>query len=109
MAVGFGIVGLTSSIGGATLALMFLALTVGANSTLPSAFWAEFYGTRHIGAIKAMAAAVMVLGSAVGPGLTGGLIDLGVPLSTQFLWIAWFFVATCGIVWIGIHRARRLL
>ncbi len=109
MAVGFGIVGLTSSIGGATLALMFLALTVGANSTLPSAFWAEFYGTRHIGAIKAMATAVMVLGSAIGPGLTGVLIDLGMPLDIQFLWIGGFFVLVCVLTRIGIVRAVQTL
>ncbi len=109
MAVGFGIVGLTSSIGGATLALMFLALTVGANSTLPSAFWAEFYGTRHIGAIKAMATAVMVLGSAIGPGLTGLLIDLGMPLDIQFLWIGGFFVLVCVLTRIGIARAVQTL
>ncbi|CAD0184551.1 phosphoglycerate transporter family protein [Ruegeria sp. THAF57] len=109
MAVGFGIVGLTSSIGGATLALMFLALTVGANSTLPSAFWAEFYGTRHIGAIKAMATAVMVLGSAIGPGLTGVMIDLGVPLDIQFLWIGGFFVLVCVLARIGIARAVQTL
>ncbi len=109
MAVGFGIVGLTSSIGGATLALMFLALTVGANSTLPSAFWAEFYGTRHIGAIKAMATAVMVLGSAIGPGLTGVLIDLGLPLDIQFLWIGGFFVLVCVLTRIGIAGAVQTL
>ncbi len=109
MAVGFGIVGLTSSIGGATLALMFLALTVGANSTLPSAFWAEFYGTRHIGAIKAMATAVMVLGSAIGPGLTGVLIDLGMPLDIQFLWIGGFFVLVCVLTRIGIAGAVQTL
>ncbi len=109
MAVGFGIVGLTSSIGGAMLALMFLALTVGANSTLPSAFWAEFYGTRHIGAIKAMATAVMVLGSAIGPGLTGVLIDLGMPLDIQFLWIGGFFVLVCVLTRIGIVRAVQTL
>ncbi|WP_371808235.1 MFS transporter [Ruegeria sp. HKCCA5491] len=109
MAVGFGIVGMTSSIGGATLALMFLALTVGANSTLPSAFWAEFYGTRHIGAIKAMATAVMVLGSAIGPGLTGVMIDLGVPLDIQFLWIGGFFVLVSVLARIGIARAAQTL
>ncbi|WP_174824977.1 MFS transporter [Ruegeria arenilitoris] len=109
MAAGFALFAFVQTIPGAVIGLSCLAISVGANSTLPAAFWAEFYGTRHIGAIKAMAAAVMVLGSAVGPGLTGGLIDLGVPLSTQFLWIAWFFVATCGIVWIGIQRAGRLL
>ena len=107
MAVGFAVLSVSSTINGALLGLIFLGLTVGAHSTLPSAFWAEFYGTRHIGAIKAMATAVLVLGSAIGPGLTGILIDQGISLSTQFLWIAVFFVSVCVLVWIGITRALR--
>jgi MFS family permease len=109
IAIGFVIAGMTNSIGGALIAMIFLGLTVGANNTLPSAFWAEFYGTRHIGAIKAMATAVMVLGSAIGPGLTGILIDAGIPLSTQFLWIGGVFILVCLSAKIGITRAVRLL
>ncbi len=109
IALGFVLAGATSSIVGAIVSLIFLGLTVGANSTLPSAFWAEFYGTRHIGAIKALATAVMVLGSAIGPGLTGVLIDRGVPLDTQFLWIGAFFVLVCTMSWIGVSRAARTL
>lgn len=74
-----------------TLGFAVLALTSGANGTLPNAFWAEFYGTKFIGSIKAMAAAVMVFGSAIGPGLTGTLIDLGISLETQFVFVALFF------------------
>ncbi len=105
MAVGFAILSAVDTISGALIGLIFLALTVGANSTLPSAFWAEFYGTRHIGAIKALATAVMVLGSAIGPALTGVLIDRGISLGTQFLWIAVFFVLVCVLAWTGIRRA----
>jgi MFS family permease len=108
-AVGFVILAMSTTISGAMVGLIFLGLTVGANSTLPSAFWAEFYGTRHIGSIKALATAVMVLGSAIGPGLTGILIDYGVPLDTQFLWIGAFFVLVCLLVWIGVSRAVRTL
>ncbi|WP_299983596.1 MFS transporter [uncultured Ruegeria sp.] len=107
MAVGFVVLSASSSIGGALIGMVFLALTAGAHNPLPSAFWAEFYGTRHIGAIKAMAAAVMVLGSAIGPGLTGVLIDLGISLDTQFIWIAAFFVWVCVMVRIGITHALR--
>ena len=64
---------------------IFLAMTAGANTTLPNAFWAEFYGTRNLGAIKAMAAAVMVLGSAIGPGLTGLAIDAGIGIEVHFM------------------------
>ncbi len=108
LAVGFTVFSMAQTLSGAALGLSCLALSVGANSTLPAAFWAEFYGTRHIGAIKAMAAAVMVLGSAIGPGLTGRLIDMGVPLNTQFQWIAVFFVLASVLVLVGIVRARRL-
>lgn len=89
--------------------LFFLALTTGANSTLPNAFWAEFYGTAHIGAIKAMAAAVMVFGSAIGPGITGYLIDAGVGLETQFLGVAVYFLIATGFMYAGISRARASL
>lgn len=92
---------------GALLGFFFLALTTGANSTLPNAFWAEFYGTAHIGAIKAMAAAVMVLGSAIGPGITGALIDAGMGLESQFVWVAVYFLFASAAMAVGIIRARR--
>ncbi len=107
MAIGFAIFALSNSISAGIVGLVFLALTVGANNTLPAAFWAEFYGTAHIGAIKSMAVAFSVLGSAIGPGLTGVLIDQGVALSTQFLWVGLYFVVACALAWIGITRALR--
>ena len=91
---------------GALLGLLFFSMTTGANSTLPNAFWAEFYGTAHIGSIKAMAAAVMVFGSAVGPGITGVLIDFGLGLETQFLWVSAYFLFTTASMWVGIRRYR---
>src|SRR6056297_1521916 len=52
-AAGMVVMSLAETIAGAALAMALLALSQGANSALPQAFWAEFYGTRHIGAIKA--------------------------------------------------------
>lgn len=86
---------------------VLLGASTGANSTLPNAFWAEFYGTAHIGSIKALAAAVSVLGSAIGPGLTGVLIDFGVGLEKQFVGIAAYFVVASVITALGISRASR--
>lgn len=106
MAIGFSVLGVSNSITSAMIGLVFLGITAGAHNTLPSAFWAEFYGTRHIGSIKALATALMVLGSAIGPVLTGLLIDLGFSLSAQFLWIAGLFGLVCASVGFGIHRAR---
>jgi MFS family permease len=91
------------------LGFVFLALTTGANSTLPNAFWAEFYGTANLGGIKAMAAAIMVLGSAIGPGITGLGIDLGLGIETQYVIVAGYFVFTTVMMAIGVTRARPLL
>jgi MFS family permease len=89
------------------LGFVFLGITSGANSTLPNAFWADFYGTAHIGSIKSMATAVMVLGSAIGPGLTGVLIDQGIGIETQFLGVAGFFCAVTLLMSVGISRAAK--
>ena len=83
-----------------------LAMTTGANATIPNAFWAEFYGTRHIGAIKAMAAAIMVLGSAIGPGITGLFIDHGVGLDRQYVFVAGYFLISTTALWLGISLSR---
>ncbi len=92
---------------GAMVGFVFMALTTGANSTLPEAFWAEFYGTGHIGAIKATASAMMVLGSTIGPGITGIFIDAGVGLERQFVWIPFYFLGSSALAWIGVRRARQ--
>ena len=75
----------------AALGMIAMGLTQGLNNSLLSAFWAEVYGTRHIGSVKALAAAIMVLGSAIGPGVTGVLIDAGLGFETQLgLMSGWF-------------------
>jgi MFS family permease len=109
LAAGFLTLALSTTPLGLALGILFLGLATGANATLPNAFWAEFYGTAHIGAIKALAAAVMVLGSAIGPGLTGLLIDLGIGLENQFFGVAAFFVATSLLMGWGVRRAARAL
>jgi len=109
MALGFVIIGVTESLGMAAVGMLFMALGQGANSTLPNAFWAEFYGTRNLGGIKALATAVMVLGSAIGPGFTGYLIDRGVNFEDQMVGIAIYFVAASVLVFFGVRAARRML
>lgn len=64
----------------AWLAFAYMALaglSAGANGSLSGAIWAELYGTRHIGAIRAMYSALMVLSTAASPVLLGLLLDGG--------------------------------
>jgi MFS family permease len=109
MVAAFLVLSVASGAAGAALGMVLMALTVGANHTLPSAFWAEFYGTRHIGAVRAMAAAVMVLGTAIGPILTGTLIDAGLSFDDQMFGIAGWFVFACACTGLAISRAAPLL
>ena len=87
---------------GLALGLCFLAISAGANSTLPTAFWAEYYGTQFLGTIKALGTAIMVLGSAIGPGMTGFLIDWGFGIEKQYLIFGLYFMFSTLFMLIGI-------
>ena len=93
----------------ALIGFIFLGLSAGANATLPNAFWAEFYGTKHLGSIKAAAAAVMVLGSAIGPAVTGILLDYNLALDAQYLAISVFFGFSSLMMWTGVKRVGTRL
>ncbi len=103
----FAVLAFAQTLWGAAAGLMVFGAAQGAQALLPTAFWAEFYGTRHIGSIKAMAAAVMVFGTAVGPGITGLAIDLGWTFPQQMVLVVVYFVVAGGIVAMAILRARR--
>jgi len=109
MIVAFLIFAFGQSLIAALVGFIFLGLSSGANATLPNAFWAEFYGTKHLGSIKAAAAAVMVLGSAIGPAVTGVLLDYGLPLDTQYVAVSVFFGFSSLMMWAGVQRVRTRL
>ena len=87
------------------VALLIMGIGSGAQATVPTAFWAEFYGTRHIGSIKALGASIMVLGTAIGPGLTGLVIDRGIDLPHQAIAIAVYFAVAGVIAALAVQRA----
>ena len=109
MVAAFLVFSIAATPGQMLIGFLFLAVTTGANATIPNAFWAEFYGTRHIGSIKAMAAGIMVLGSAIGPAIPGTLITAGLGIESQFIGVASFFAVACACVLIGIRAARATL
>lgn len=105
----FIVIGLAPGIWIAALGLVIFGLGQGMMGTVPSAFWAELFGTRHIGSIKAGAAALMVFGSAVGPGVTGVLIDWGIDFPAQAVGLALYFAAAGGFAALAAMRARGAL
>ncbi len=108
-AIGFFILSGVTAISGAAVGLMVLGLGTGIQATLPGAFWAEHFGSRHVGAIKAAAMAIMVFGSAIGPGISGAFIDAGVDFTRQMVWIGLYFIlAGCSGAY-GVWRVRGQL
>jgi len=57
--------------------LGLIGISNGLANVLGSSTWAEIYGVRHIGSIKALTTALMVFSTAFGTALFGILIDKG--------------------------------
>ncbi|WP_386624681.1 MFS transporter [Sulfitobacter geojensis] len=108
-AVSFAVLAFADTIFMAGLGLVIFGMGQGLQGTATSTFWAEYYGTRHIGAIKSVAAALMVFGSAIGPGVTGALIDLGIDFPNQMLPISIYYVIAAGLAAYGIKRYQSTL
>jgi len=72
-----------------------VGISQGVVVTLIGTLWPTLYGTRHIGGVKAIFAATMVVATAVGPGVTGVLIDAGVSFPEQALVLSAYSLAIC--------------
>lgn len=102
----FYLVGLTiasvaiAGFDGPVLAPIFfglVGLSAGATNVIIAAVLAELFGTQHLGKIRALAGAIMVVASAATPGAVGLLFDAGVGLGAIGLGFAAYLVAAAGI------------
>jgi MFS family permease len=83
----------------AVLFMTLLAVSVGTYSTLSSPFFAEMYGSLHLGSIKSVTTAAMVFSSAVAPVLMGWLIDRGVSMDAMAVGSAGYVLLASGMAW----------
>ncbi len=104
MAAGVATLALWASPLAVPVFMLLAAFTVGSSSTLVGAAWAELFGTRHLGAIRATAVASQVVASALAPGLMGVLLDAGIPLTSQFL--AMLVYALLSSAWLSVMMPR---
>lgn len=109
MALGFMFFAMSETVWGIAAGMALFGISSGFNATIQSALWAEFFGTKHLGSIKALAVALMVLGSAIGPGLTGWLIDLGINFEDQLPMISAYFVLVACISWLAVRNVYNRL
>jgi MFS family permease len=83
-------------------AVALIGVTIGCSAAVSGALWAELYGTLHLGAIRAMVAGAVVLASAIAPGLVGVLLDAGISLDAQFLFLSGYCLAASA--WMSLLR-----
>jgi MFS family permease len=89
---------------------VFMALfgvTNGFSLALFGALWPEVYGLKHLGAIRALVASSLVLASALGPGVSGWLIDQGVSLTLQIAFLGTLCGTISLIVWPVTQQVRQ--
>ena len=87
--------------------MALLGISYGFSTTLIGALWPEVYGTKHLGSIRSRIVAFMVFATAVGPGLTGALIDFGVPYPAQILAMGVYCLAA-SVVLFTVSRQLRI-
>ncbi len=78
--------------------MALLGISYGFSSTLFGAIWPELYGIKHLGSIRAIVVAMMVFGTAAGPGLTGWLIDNNISYPKQIITMGLYCLCTCALM-----------
>lgn len=106
LAVASAAVALITPVWGVYLFMFLFGVSSGFSSTLLGALWPEVYGLANLGGIRAIIVSAMVFSTAVGPGLSGALIDRGVSLPTQMLCLAAWCVAACFVLAFAGWRVR---
>ena len=92
----------------AFLYMMLAGLTAGGFTVFLGAFWAEVYGLRHLGSIRALAASLMVLGSAGSPVVMGWMIDAAISMEEIALLVAAYLAFATGLSVYALRRRVRL-
>jgi len=70
-------------------------------------FCSELFGSNYPCSIKA--AAAMVLGSTIGPALTGILLEFEFTLNIQYICISIFFIISSFSMWFGVSKSKKYL
>ena len=107
LAAGMAVAATFDGLWAAALAFALLGMMQGTGAAISGAWWPDRYGTRRLGAIRSMAVSAMVFATAIGPGITGGLLDLGVGFERQLAGMAGIAAAMAALFALADRRARR--
>jgi MFS family permease len=107
LALAAATLGLITPLWGVYLFMFLFGISSGFASTLLGALWPEVYGLANLGGIRAIIVSAIVLSTALGPGLSGALIDSGVTIPRQMLWLSGWCVAACFVLSFASQQVRR--
>lgn len=90
------------------IVMVLLGISYGISSTLFGSLWPEIYGLANLGAVRSITVSAAVLATAIGPGLTGTLIDRGMGLPEQMIFLGIYCLLAAGALTIAsISLLRR--
>ncbi|MFT6306271.1 MAG: MFS family permease [Halioglobus sp.] len=87
--------------------MLLHGISNGISNSLFGAIWPEVYGTRHLGAVRSIIMAAMVIASALGPGATGWLIDLGIGFEIQLVAMGLYCLITAVLMFLIMRTLAR--
>lgn len=109
MGIGVALIAPSEQVVAWYVALGVIGITQGMASALWGVLLPVVYGTRHLGSIRSLATTIMVISTAIGPGITGVLIDQGVDFPTQSLFMGLWCVLLAGECFLIDRRLTREL
>jgi MFS family permease len=88
--------------------MVLYGISIGVTRVVISALWAEWYGVRHLGAIRALVAAMMVMASAASPVLFGWMIDRGITMNAILFMSAAYTALSIVLIVIAVRFPARI-
>ena len=107
LALGLALLSISDSMLVAALFMILMGATAGCATIILVALWAELYGTAHLGSIRALVVALLVLATAIAPSTMGWLIDVGISLDAQFRVMSVYTIACAISFALLLPRLRR--
>ncbi|PKH03717.1 MFS transporter [Psychromonas sp. MB-3u-54] len=88
--------------------LISLGTAIGSGSPIINALWAEVYGTKHLGRIRALMASLAVISTSISPILFGYLIDNGTTGSQLFFWLSMYVLLAMFLAFFSYANEKPL-
>ena len=105
-AVGLTVFALATPVWAGVFGFLAFGMMLGFAGASLGTLWPEYYGTLHLGAIRSTAASIMVFGTALGPVITGALIDQGIAYEDQLIGIALYTLVIGGLTALAARHGR---